>query len=280
MIDITTPDGDKVVSDFDTLYSSANLDSVYYKREDIEGNTPDIITMGIQFYADMNGQPGNSQYYRWDVVETWEYHTQFPMEWYYNGQVHLISPPDTSRMVCWRTQRIPTIYTLSTTNLSAIRYQQFPLHYVNNLTARLAYGYSVLVKQHALSPTAFRYWEQQRINSVQEGGLYEKQPISVKGNLRNLTHPDREVLGYFGVSTAHAKRIFIDHVDDLPLYYSLFCDWYLLRNGFREIKPSQYPAYLLKNELTGGFTLNLLANECVDCLLLGGINVKPDFWPN
>lgn len=280
MVDIMTPGGDHLVSGFDTLYSSAHLQDVYYQREDIEGNTPEQVTKGIQFYADMEGEPGNSQYYRWDVTETWEYHAMFPVEWYYNGSVQHVFPPDSSRMFCWTTKKVPTIFTLTTTNLSEIRYNQFPLHYVNNMTERLVYGYSVLVEQHAMSAIAFRYWQQQQLNSVQEGGLYEKQPISVKGNMRNLTHPGREVLGFFGVTTVESQRLFIDHVDDLELFYTTYCDWYFLRNGLKEIKPPQYPGYLLRNELTGGYTLNLLANECVNCLLLGGINVKPSFWPN
>jgi hypothetical protein len=48
--------------------------------------------------------------------------------------------------------------------------------------------------------------------------------------------------------------------------------------GFDELTPDDYPAYFLSNA-NGGFTMNLMSGECVDCLLLGGTNVKPEYWP-
>ena len=277
-LDLTTPDGDHIVSDFDTLTSAAKLDSVYFRREDIEGHLPDQVKLGIQFYADISGTPEDSKYYRLLATETFEYHTRFPRIWWYNGALHHEIPPDSSRMFCWKTTRIPEIFTINAEQLSEINFREFELHYVDNQSWRLAVGYSLLVEEHSLSKAAFRYWDQQKQNSVQEGGLYEKQPVSVTGNLHNLTHPEKEVLGYFGASTVHEKRIFVAPIPDLPLFYTDYCDWYLLRKGLPEIKPPMYPAYLLGTETS--YSPNLLNPECVNCLLLGGINVKPSFWPN
>ena len=275
---IQTPGGDQIQSSFDTLTASATLDSVYYRREDIEGHLPDQVKLGIQFYADMSGTQEDSRYYKLDVTETFEYHTRFPLIWYYDGTIHRVWPPDSSRMTCWKTTRIPEIFTLNTENLSSINFREYPLHYVDNLSWRLAYGYSLHVEQHSLSRQAFQYWDQLKHNSVQEGGLYEKQPVHVRGNLQNTTHPEKQVLGFFGASTVHDRRIFVEPIPDLPLFFTDYCDWYFLRNGLKEIKPPMYPAYLLGGELS--YSPNLLNPECVNCLLLGGINVKPSFWPN
>jgi hypothetical protein len=277
MVEIATPAGERIVSGFDTLFTSPEIDSVYYLREDIEGNTPGQFTLGIQFYLDFNGDETNSPYFRWDLYETWEYHSDYPLEWYYDGTVHHVFPPDYSLSVCWTTRRVPTIYTLSTRNLQENKYNLFPLNYVTNRTPRLQYGYSLLVRQHSLSERAYLYWEQQRINSDQEGGLYEKQPVAVKGNLSIPGDPEKEVLGFFGAGTVKTKRIFVRQVPDLPLDVATYCDRRLLRNGLREITPSMYPGYLLGDQF--GYFLILLEKECVDCLILGGINIKPDFWP-
>jgi hypothetical protein len=276
-IEVTTPEGDFITSDFDTLTRGPAVDSVYYVREEKLYNPAAPSVLGIQFYVDLHAAPTDSRYYRWEVIETWEYHTPYPLEWYYDGTVHHVTPPDSSRMVCWRTLRIPDIFTLTTDNLAENRYDQYSLHFVNNLTSRLAYGYSLLVRQFALSRAAFTYYENLRVNSNPSGGLYDKQPLAIQGNLHNITHPEKDVLGFFAASAARSKRIFVYPISDLPLMYDLYCDPILLRNGLKVIKPNDYPAYLFGN--SQGYSLIWMDNECVNCLSLGGINVKPAFWP-
>ncbi len=279
MILVQTPEGKVFESDFDTLTSVSPIDSVYYERKDIEGNEPGQFTIGIQFYLDVTGSPNTSPYYRWEAIETWEYHTVFPLEWWYDGEVHLVAPPDYSKNVCWSTTRVPNIFTLSTIPLKENRYEHFSLQYTSNKTQRLAHGYSLLVRQYSISEAAFVYWENLRANSNPEGGLYEKQPIAIRGNMHDVADPDNSVLGYFGASSVASKRIFIKDVPDFPLEYQTFCDAETLMFGLRTIRPSEYPAYLLKNELTGGYLPVVLSRECVNCLLQGGTTVKPDFWP-
>lgn len=279
MIDIITPEGDKIISDYETLVSGPEVDSIYFERNDLEGPIAGDSTKGIQFYLDLNASDSPARFYRWEVTETWEYHADYPLIWYYDGTPHQIWPPDYSRQVCWSTRAIPQIFTLTTNNLTENRYQKLPLHYVNNRSSRLMYGYSLLVKQHTLSEAAYTFWEQMRINNEEQGGLYEKQPLAIRGNLLNQTNPENEVLGFFGVSSVKTKRIFVGNIPSLPLYFSSFCSPRALqRGGFLEIDPLDYPAYLLGDEFT--YYMVVLNEECVNCLSIGGTNVKPDFWPN
>jgi len=277
MVEVTTPDGIKLVSDYDTMSRAPAVDSVYFVRKDIEGNTPGTYTLGIQFYINLNGDNTDGHFYLWDLFETWEYHADYPLEWWYDGTIHHEVPPDYSRNVCWRTLKIPKIFTLSTNNLVENKSEMIPLQYVDNRTSRLAYGYSLLVEQIALSESAFNYWDQLRINSGQDGGLYEQQPLSVKGNMHNLTRPDDEVIGFFSVNFVTQKRIFVNPIAYLPLDFETYCSPTALRKGLREFIPRDYPAYLMGDEVTW-FPV-WLNHECVNCLLLGGINVKPEFWP-
>jgi len=277
MVKVITPDGDTLVSDFDKMAKAPKVDSVYYIRKDIEGKIPGQLTKGIQFFLNFKGNDSDSRFYRWNIYETWEYHAEYPLEWYYDGTVHHVYPPDYSRKVCWRTLKIPKIFTLSTNNLMKNNYNKFPLQFVDNQTSRLAYGYSMLVEQFALSEAAYNYWDQLRINSSQAGGLYEKQPLAIKGNIRDLSHPDKEVLGFFSVASVTDKRIFVSNVPNLPLQFYTYCNSHSLRMGLKEISPSDYPAYLMGNHKT--YFAVQLDGECVNCLLLGGTNIKPNFWP-
>jgi hypothetical protein len=274
MVTVITPDGINIASDFDTLNECPEIDTVYYSLDEVPTTDPEIFKNGLQFYVDLNAENTSSHNFRWEAVETWEYHSSWPIEWYYDGSVHHVYPPDYSRMVCWRTEMVKNIFTLSTENLEQNLYKSFPLHFVDNFsTPRLVYGYSLLIRQFALSNAAYSYWEKLRINSSDQGGLYDKQPLAIKGNLRNVTNPDQDVLGFFGATSMKSKRIFVSNV---ATEYVMDCSPIPLR-GFYEITPRDYPAYLYGDEY--GYSLAMLIPECVDCLILKGTNVKPEFWP-
>jgi hypothetical protein len=276
---IVTQDGDSIVSDFDQMQNCPDVDSVYYIVKKLPTANPEKFVHGIQFYVNLNAENTNCRNYRWDATETWEYHSTWPREWYYDGEIHHIWPPDYSRMVCWRTALVQSIFTLSTQNLGENKYTLFPLHYVDNYySPRLVYGYSLLIRQYALSEEAYTYWDKLRINSSEQGGLYEKQPLAIKGNMHDITNPDQLVLGFFGASAVKSKRIFVQNVPDLILEYDPACVPSVpLKKGFADIDPRDYPAYMYGD--VSGFQMRVLDTECVDCLSVGGTTVKPDFWP-
>jgi hypothetical protein len=113
-IDIITPDGISIESDFDRMPQCPDVGDIYYEIADLVSEVTGEVTEGIQFYIDLNGENVNNRLYRWEVTETWEHHVDYPREWYYDGTVHHIYPPDYSRMVCWSTETVKDIYTLST----------------------------------------------------------------------------------------------------------------------------------------------------------------------
>ncbi len=276
-VDILTPDGNNITSDFDQMNECPEIDTIYFMRKDIKDNLPTRNTKVIQFYLDFDGGDTPSRYFRWEIFETWEYHVDYPIQWYYDGRVHHVFPPDYSRKVCWSTKMADEFYVLTTSNLVENKYIGFPLNSVDNHSNKLIYGYSMLVYQYAMSEAAYQYWEQMRSNSYGQGGLFEKQPLSIVGNLYNKTDPNQKVLGYFGASCVKSKRIFIDHIDNFEIDFGGYCNPVVPRYGFKEVYPHEYPVYLMGDEKN--WFMVFLNDECVDCLSIGGTNVKPDFWP-
>jgi hypothetical protein len=277
-VTVITPDGTEISSEFDQLNTCPEVDSVYYVRKDVVASNSTEFIKGIQIYIDLNTKGTSSRYYRWEAIETWEYHADYPLTGYYDGVIHRIDA-DFSRFTCWSTLAVPDIFTLSTTDVQGDKYLRFPLQFVGNHTSRLMYGYSLLIRQYALSEAAYNYWDELRINNKQQGGLYTKQPLAIKGNMHNVTDPKEEVLGFFTVADVRTKRIFIRPIPDLPMDFGTSCiiDTVPARSGFSAYKPSTYPLYLL---ITSNLPMMILSEVCVNCLKLGGTNVKPDFWPN
>jgi hypothetical protein len=277
-LQVITPDGNTIVSDFDSLTSGPAVDSVYYIRKDIPTTNPSQPIKGIQFYVNLNASSTDSHYYRWECSETWEHHADYPIEFYYSGMIHHVSPPDYSKNVCWSTLTVRNVFTLKTTGLSSNRYRLLPLHFVDNKTSRLVYGYSLLVNQFSLSHAAYEYWNQLRINSTNEGGLYERQPLAANGNMHNLTHPDQEVLGFFGACSVSSKRIFVSNVPGLEMeYYSKCSTSPLNPYQLTSFNALEYPIYLMLDSL--GFPSILMSKDCVDCRASSGTTTKPAFWP-
>jgi len=276
-IEVITPDHQNIVSSPESFIGNPPVDSIYYAKDEYKNTFNGQLYKGLQFFMDLKAGENNSHYYLIDVVETSEYHTIMPIEWWFDGQLHKEVPPDYSKSLCWNTQSIKDIYVLTTANLSTNNYIGFKLNFTDNHSQRLEHLYSINVLQYSISKQAYNYWNQMRINLHQTGGLYNNQPFAIKGNMKNNSNPSNEVLGYFMVSRLKEKRIFIppqgfDIIDNSCGQPAE------LRFGLRDISPSMYPAYLVTSP-SGGYSNSLYDKACVNCTSDGGTTVKPSFWP-
>jgi hypothetical protein len=240
-VDIVVLGGANLVSDFDQIHDGPEIDTVYYQLEQlpVEKYKPEID--GIRFYLDLDAKAFTTRYFRWEATETWEYKAK-------------LASSGSTKKICWSTAPIKSIYLVSTKNLTQNKYYQFPLHFIDNMSSpRLSFGYSLLVRQYAMSEASYTYWQKIQENSTEQGGLYEKQPLAIKGNIRNISDPNQIVLGYFSANTVKSKRIFVQNVKGLPVLYV-------------DCEPEADP--MVKPD-----------PRCFNCLLSGGTNVKPSFWP-
>jgi hypothetical protein len=240
-VDIQVKGGAHIVSDFDQIQDCPEVDSVYYILREIPTSTPVFPIRGIQFYLNLDADNFSCRNFRFEMTETWQYTAIYS----YIADRH----------TCWVSSNIRSIFTLTTKNQTKNRYTLFPLHFVDNYSSqRLRYKYSLLLTQFSLSEAASDYWGKLRINSSEQGGLYENQPFQVSGNLHDLSDPDQQVLGFFGASSKKSKRIFVSEVPGLRIDYI-------------DCRPTSWP--------------EVPNPECIDCTaMVGGTNSKPNFWPN
>ncbi len=68
--------------------------------------------------------------------------------------------------------------------------------------------YFVEAEQYALSKAAYDYWQKVDHLTTNSGGVFDKPPITIKGNLSNVTDRDERVLGYFGASGLKIKSVY------------------------------------------------------------------------
>ena len=280
---VTTPEGKHYSSDFAELLPCAPIDSISFEISKMPTTNPEVFYQGVQFFVSTDGSDEFADNYRWDLVETWEYHSTYPIQDYYNGRIN--SPEEISYelFTCWETLHIPEIFTFSTRNQSSGIIRNFPLIYVSDQSARLSYKYSLLVSQLSLSEAAYEYWKILEEQSKQTGELYETQPSSIRGNIYCLENPAEFVLGFFYATSIIEERVF---VKPNILTSELYCvPWgsvdpeFVLSVYLAEASRTQYPIYLVRIEDgTGAYRLDMADQQCFDCRMRGGTIQAPDFW--
>jgi len=277
-VDIITPEGTHLQSDYDSFIQGPDIDSLLVQIEDMPNTIDGGNRKALQFYINLEATGYQSSYYRWEITETWEYKAARPIEYYYNKLWYQVYPPDESLRTCWITRPLHEIFTLSTNHLQNNTFRNFPLHFVDGYsTSRLGIMYSILLSQQSISRAAYDYWDKLRMNSSEHGGLYDEQPIALKGNIRNLTDPAEEALGYFYAAWESKRRYFFHDIEGIQLEFDDHCVEYALPiKGWASFSKESYPIYYYYNEQG---QIRILNNDCVDCRMQGGKTEKPDFWP-
>jgi hypothetical protein len=270
-----TPDGEEYISDFDSLLSCPEVDDISFVPEIQEGDNVYAKTYGIRFRVDVRGESENARNYLWKLTETYEYHSWYKAQYVWDGDTLMYAGLDEdSIFTCYDTQPIKKFYTASTRYLTRNELNNFPLNYVTNATSRLRIKYSLLVQQHSLSDAGYLYWENMSRQLDESGGLYEKQPATVSGNISNLNNPDEKVLGFFYASEVKEKRIFVK--GDLPFNFPVtFCP---LDTAYTLEALGDNRLYLVSfSEYEEGPPYGY-GNKCFDCTLFGGTVTPPSFW--
>ena len=283
MLRVLTSDGKVYQSEYSLLHPPTAINKIYYKIESYPTVDSDINVEGIQFYLDFEIDADSSEFMRWELVETYEFHNPDYEGFIYSFDRVLRPMPDSlDDRQCWITGHVNSLYTLDAANLSSPFYTHMPLHFVSNETQRLSHGYSLLVRQHAMDEPSFRYWDELKLNSHTQSGLYDRLPSMTPSNIYNVDDPEERILGFFGVSGVSEKRFFVKDVAGLNKYDVRFCWPASERPRFRYLMTADLPVYVSNADDpdTGESHTGETILECLDCRVrTGSAGDAPDFWP-
>jgi hypothetical protein len=274
---VTTPSGYVFESEVDTLKTCPPIDSFYYEISSGYSTELHKELPGLQFKVDLKRYPNDSEFYGWWIEETYEYRSKYPIEYVYYGHgIERIDPPDYSQFYCWKTADIRDFFLLSTKSLAGNQVTGFNLHFLDNTNAKLKYTYSILITQCAYTEQSYSYIEKIQANNSSLGGLFDKQPVLVRGNISCISDPSITALGNFSVAAVVSKRFTYSDIEKvLPLDLFDNCIPRELLFGFERFSPSDFPIYFVKVDDSFLYAEKI----CFECLLLGGTNEKPTFLP-
>lgn len=288
-LNIVTSDNKIYESDFVPVKNSPPIDSVSYQIE----------ATSLRINVTTHDPSNSTRYYRWDYNETWVIHSR------YDSQLKLIKYPVDSIVArpsseqiytCWQSEASSDIVLGSTAKISSDILTNYPVTTIPSTSEKLGERYSILIKQYAMTPDAFNYYQELRKNTESLGTIFDPQPSSLTGNIHCTTNPSEQVIGYITAGSVSQVRIFVSarqlpaNENWVPSMPQFNCDFeetvynpdplgihpytvkeYLYTGILTPIQPLQQPGAAHPFGYTGASPI------CVDCTLRGS-NKPPAFW--
>lgn len=273
---ITTPDGKNYASTIDSIRPAIKIDEVYAEYEEKSVFDSPILRYGYQFYLDASLPDNDDRFIIWQLTSTYKFSADFMIFYYYDGSVKPF-PKEDSLYYCYKTERVPGIYTHSTKALSSPEIKRKKLHYVDTRTRALTLNYSLLVNQYIVSEDVHEYWNSLNEINQSQGTVFAQQPYQVRGNIVCTSDTTESVLGHFTVAGLSQKRVFVKWNEEYWAYPEcVITDVETMAYGdiFRS-RPNQWPI-LITQSADGARAV--VAPFCIDCRTTGAQLEKPSFW--
>lgn len=273
---ISTRGGGVYESDYVEIKQTPNIDSVGW-NQDVDGN------VDIRLYT--KDITNKTRYYRWDFTEVWQYNAFYDSNLGYNYTTNQIFFRDSTQLTtqCFSEELSKDILLASTSNLTEDRVDSFSVQKIVNGSDKLSVRYSILVKQYALTPDAYKYWQLLRKNSRDLGTIFGTQPTELISNIKCISNPNEPVIGYVSASTVAQRRIFIRNPELVgwksESTQTILCEPKIVASDsiafYLQTQPDYGPAYFITANPP---PLAIAKNECLDCTIRGGTTKRPSFW--
>ncbi|WP_268124432.1 DUF4249 domain-containing protein [Roseivirga pacifica] len=297
---ITTPDGRNYQSDFESMSASPEITRVYNQFSIELGDGDDEATPGAQFFIDVENASQGSQFYRYEWTDAHQILVPTPKVYEAvrdnNGNYQIV-PFDEDVSECYREGTFNELILATSTNNNSGDLVEVPIKFSPASGFGVTTAYSIEVTQRAISAEAYSYYRKIELFNESNGTLFDKQQGTVIGNVKSVDFPDEKVLGYFEVSGAKSKRVFLQLSDfDQQMQDEIFrtCSEYGAMSTDQSIE-AFYQAADLPEELRGSalarrslYTLYdyfpssgekfFSHRDCNDCRRNGNLR-KPDYWP-
>ncbi len=155
---------------------------------------------------------------------------------------------------------------------------KYPLYFISNMSDRLRVRYSILVTQYSLSEEEYNFWDKVQYLSEEAGGLYDIIPSDIPGNIYCPDDPGEKILGYFSVSGAASKRLFIkdNFKGQLNPYTADACVADTIFNG-AYIPNLDVSVWVIVNNFNPPYKVITYSRGCADCTTRGTTQ-EPSFW--
>lgn len=270
--------GKEYLSEWVTPYATSAITEIERERTDD----------GMELFVSTVNGNDNSRYYRWEFEETWKFSAKYVSLLVFDGTEVRLRTPEENISMCFRQEKSSDILIATTEKLSDNVVSKQKIGFIPNLSEKLMYRYSILVKQYSLSKEAYLFWNILKKNSESVGDIFGSMPSELKGNMHNVANSSEPVIAMIEASLPSQKRIYFDSQNIrppwptyLPFYIGCESEKVTVGNAANLFRtnPGFIPTYeIFENEASAYPThYAYTIKRCTECSLRGFLNA-PDFW--
>jgi hypothetical protein len=263
-------DGETYVSDWTTPDPAPVINDIHF------GSDNDWVYV----WADMETPLDNPGYMGFMIEETWEFHADYYPMYYVNTDTwqYELYEEFYPYYWCWRTYAPMNVVLANLTQLHGGLIRNIPITTFGRMDNRNHRRYSILVKAFALSKEAYQFNQQLQEMANMGGSLFTPDPGALEGNLVCESDPTREVMGMVLSGRVATRRVFLDSqylITRQPSYPKRFIEEKSDFTRFyydMKYRPIEYV------DVEGVPAMAWGPERCINCIVAGGTQQKPDFW--
>ena len=200
-LDISLADGRKYQSFPEVLSKVPEIDTLYSEYEEF---TTGFLRGEFTLYLDVTDPISRDDYYSWN----WTHYEFKPYcQIILDGRTGITYLVDCCEG-CWAVERCNGCINLMSDKLiNGRKIARVPI-------VKIPYDskepYFLIIEQRSLTKNAYTFWKtvSQQINN--SGGIFDKPPITITGNIFNVNNTNDQALGFFGASSIAKKSIYFD----------------------------------------------------------------------
>lgn len=253
---------------------------------DVRGvqDTPES-TIDVLVTPDAPFNPNQANYYSWTYDETWEVHSDYTTNMYYDVEtLTRVYQANLFPSRGWKDATSSTIMVGSSLSYEGQQIRNLKIYDIDRGDARMYHRYCGLVHQRAITKAEYEYDFARRQASSDMGGLFTPQPSSLPTNIRCLTS-NKHVIGYVGCSLNTSEYRFFLDADDFSINVPQYEDareWLINPSDNACLKMVRKKMHLCEwedNRISFGDLKTAWATEKqLDVRYKGAYIEKPDFW--
>ncbi|MEP2023287.1 MAG: DUF4249 domain-containing protein [Reichenbachiella sp.] len=286
VLEVRLKDGTAYQSSAQILNNPVEIDSVYGRYLELPSEESGELDTGVQFFVDTHDEKTEASFFRYEYVEDYIIRARYPsrFEWDTETQTYYSREEDIS--TCYGQNQSLGLMIATTSGLSENQLNEFPILMVSRQDPQLIYEYSILLKQHSISPSGYQYYKKLKENNESAGSFFDKQKGNIAGNISNVNNSSEVVFGFFEVSGVSSKLTFFTSEKFEDEGY--LAEGRYSQNCAADIVLDTLAISDLNNIVMSGRNIYdfpfmppglvvIATVSCSDCRVYAD-NIKPDYW--
>lgn len=223
-LSITTAEGVAYQSNVQSMTAPGEISNLYFE---FEAQPKPQYDDALKVYIDSKGELEKDNLFRWRWTTIYKTKTNpelyvedtpgggtrpapLPCSGYIYRGGRLVPVGECSCCFCWSYNYSEGAYVSKNEFVSESQFNKQYLGLIPVTSMHFYDRYYIEVQQLSVTDEAYHFWS--LVEKQQKGAtdIFQPNAIKIRGNIKGITNPDEEVLGFFGASAVALKSMYID----------------------------------------------------------------------